>query len=613
MHVLPWVVFTAVVLAALILAAAPGRASAMSPKVNVTRKAEVIAEGKVTGIRSAWDRSHRLIYTTTTLRVDKELKGEVPSYVTIKQVGGRVGKLRLIVSEQPEFAAGERVKVYLTEESANEFELVPVPAAKAHLGGPVPVVGKVAAGYIWDGTKWDAADLPMEYWVNTAFNSGENSVLQSAFATWEDDAGSSMDYTYRGTTTRSAPTYDNYNVMTKGSTGGSIATTYYWAYGTQIVEADIVYDYNAYPWSTSGESGKMDLQNIATHEDGHTLVLSDMYDAENSNETMYGYASYGETKKRTLGPGDIAGIAVVYPGGGGGGGGAPPDVGNFTAAAGDQQVDLSWTNPASGGFAGVLIVRKAGSAPADRTDGSQICSGAGTSWNDPGLTNGTTYYYKAFSFNAGMEYSTGVTANATPLALSTMAATAGSTTIDWGESTRIEATLSPGHSPAPSVTVDKSTNGTSWQALGQMSHNDGLGVYEATVTPSARSYYRARWAGDADHLSAVSPQVIVYVRPAVSAKASRSWLHRGWSVSTTGYMSPGHEGLKVAFYYERYSAGAWRWYASRYARMSRQTWSRGKAVSTFYPSAKGRYRVRFRAGDSDHLATSVYTRTFTVL
>ncbi|MBA7643606.1 hypothetical protein ES703_51337 [subsurface metagenome] len=56
----------------------------------------------------------------------------------------------------------------------------------------------------------------------------------------------------------------------------------------------------------------MDLQNIATHELGHSVGLGDLYDDVASEETMYGLSEYGETKKRTLYLGDIAGIQKLY-------------------------------------------------------------------------------------------------------------------------------------------------------------------------------------------------------------------------------------------------------------------------------------------------------------
>ena len=61
---------------------------------------------------------------------------------------------------------------------------------------------------------------------------------------------------------------------------------------------------------TLGLSGRYDVQNIGTHEAGHTFGLGDMYEPADSEQTMYGYASTGETKKRTLEWGDRAGAAT---------------------------------------------------------------------------------------------------------------------------------------------------------------------------------------------------------------------------------------------------------------------------------------------------------------
>ncbi len=66
-------------------------------------------------------------------------------------------------------------------------------------------------------------------------------------------------------------------------------------------------------WSTSGEAGKLDVQNIATHELGHWLLLGDLYGAGDTEKTMYGSTAYGETKKRTLESDDIAGVRHLYP------------------------------------------------------------------------------------------------------------------------------------------------------------------------------------------------------------------------------------------------------------------------------------------------------------
>ncbi|MBR9704996.1 matrixin family metalloprotease [Candidatus Pacearchaeota archaeon] len=55
----------------------------------------------------------------------------------------------------------------------------------------------------------------------------------------------------------------------------------------------------------------MDFQSIASHELGHALGLSHP-DSTCIEETMYASAGYGETKKRDLFDGDIAGLKELY-------------------------------------------------------------------------------------------------------------------------------------------------------------------------------------------------------------------------------------------------------------------------------------------------------------
>ena len=55
---------------------------------------------------------------------------------------------------------------------------------------------------------------------------------------------------------------------------------------------------------------RIDIQNTATHEIGHTLGLDHSSD---STATMYATAPEGETAKRTLHPDDVQGVCDIYP------------------------------------------------------------------------------------------------------------------------------------------------------------------------------------------------------------------------------------------------------------------------------------------------------------
>ena len=98
---------------------------------------------------------------------------------------------------------------------------------------------------------------------------------------------------------------------------GAIAVTVVWGifsgppFMRELVEWDSLFDQSDFDWSTSGAPGRMDYQNIATHEFGHAAGMGHPDDSC-TEETMYRFAAAGETKKRDVHSGDIAGINDLY-------------------------------------------------------------------------------------------------------------------------------------------------------------------------------------------------------------------------------------------------------------------------------------------------------------
>lgn len=204
----------------------------------------------------------------------------------------------------------------------------------------------------YGGVKWSATDIPVGYYINETTDDipDEGTACQAAAQTWSDVATSSFEFQYLGPTTRLAPILDGYNVLSWGSTGGSIATTYIWYVGDTIIECDMEFE-DDFNWGTNGASNLMDVQNIATHEFGHFLLLLDLYNSTDSEKTMYGYGSYGETKKRTLDPDDIAGISFIYPSTNG-----RTITADFTAnsTSGDAPLTVQFTDLSAGDITGWL-------------------------------------------------------------------------------------------------------------------------------------------------------------------------------------------------------------------------------------------------------------------
>jgi hypothetical protein len=75
-----------------------------------------------------------------------------------------------------------------------------------------------------------------------------------------------------------------------------------------INNSDLVWAVNA-P-AVGGD--QFDVQNVDTHEFGHSLFLGDLYMPPASELTMLGYTAIEETKKQDLGLGDILGLQALY-------------------------------------------------------------------------------------------------------------------------------------------------------------------------------------------------------------------------------------------------------------------------------------------------------------
>jgi hypothetical protein len=81
-----------------------------------------------------------------------------------------------------------------------------------------------------------------------------------------------------------------------------------------ILDSDILLNGKNFSFTTTGESGKHDIQNIVTHEIGHFLGFGHEVNPADPEATMYASANAGETKKRTLANNDISVLRLAYAG-----------------------------------------------------------------------------------------------------------------------------------------------------------------------------------------------------------------------------------------------------------------------------------------------------------
>jgi len=177
-------------------------------------------------------------------------------------------------------------------------------------------------GFLANGAKWKTIE---SYYINPSGSNLPFSFVESAVnagvAEWEKHGGE----IFGSANLDSNAIYDDSkvdgnNVAAFGSYLDSrvIAVTNVWGYfygppkTRQLVEWDILFN-TYFAWGDGKTNPSlMDLQNIATHELGHSAGMDDLYNTSCNLETMYGYSTEGEIIKRDLYKGDIAGIQVLY-------------------------------------------------------------------------------------------------------------------------------------------------------------------------------------------------------------------------------------------------------------------------------------------------------------
>jgi len=211
------------------------------------------------------------------------------------------------------------------------------------LGVALDVDGRVVQGFLFIDNKKENAKPP---WAGKGKGGGEKCfAFLAKGARWRTtepyvtDAG--VDLTLTETSLDAWDTEVSFNIFGTGAAGttdgadtvspdgknevefanlgstSTIAFTIVWGIfsgppgGRELVEWDAVFN-SAYPFGDADtNSSLIDYQNIATHEFGHAVGMGHPDDSC-TEETMYRFASAGETNKRDLNAGDIAGVNKLY-------------------------------------------------------------------------------------------------------------------------------------------------------------------------------------------------------------------------------------------------------------------------------------------------------------
>lgn len=95
---------------------------------------------------------------------------------------------------------------------------------------------------------------------------------------------------------------------------------------------------------------------------------------------------------------------------------APSNVSDLVVDAFSESVDLSWTNPTDADFEGVRVLMCTDGYPSgpDDSDCVVVYTGVANSTDVDGLTDGTTYYFGVFAYDAAGQFASGALGLGTP-------------------------------------------------------------------------------------------------------------------------------------------------------------------------------------------------------
>jgi hypothetical protein len=193
------------------------------------------------------------------------------------------------------------------------------------LAGSKPAKASPCYAFMASGAKWKGAPEPFVFDMASGTDAGVClTQIETAISTWE--AAAQRDILGNGSLgvvfpdQLNAPNGQNEVMFGHLDDSGVIAMTQVWGVwdgppaGRQLVEWDMVFGIGWAWWN--GVDPKpftfTDFLSIATHEIGHAMGLDHPSDTC-TEETMYAYSGWSETKKRDLNAGDIAGIQKLYP------------------------------------------------------------------------------------------------------------------------------------------------------------------------------------------------------------------------------------------------------------------------------------------------------------
>jgi hypothetical protein len=114
------------ILGSILIASQPGILMGQSKRLStdeLSKQAEVVAVGKVSGVKSQWDRNKSRIVTEVTMTVGEYLKGNAGGVMTITTLGGEVDGVGEWYSHSPRFKDAEDVVVFAKRDRQGHYRV----------------------------------------------------------------------------------------------------------------------------------------------------------------------------------------------------------------------------------------------------------------------------------------------------------------------------------------------------------------------------------------------------------------------------------------------------------------------------------------------------------
>jgi len=169
------------------------------------------------------------------------------------------------------------------------------------IGVPILLISSIGYSYTYTGNTWDK---------NTVLYKYDSSVPSSYHQSMTNGADAWLEENSEFKFEKKAWYQSTENTVYMNDSIDSVAVMTPWVYAGTNELSRFRIDFNDdLSWSTTAESDKYDVWNVAAHEFGHGLGMGH---SSYTDATMYSQTEKGEREKRYLSQDDVDGVTALY-------------------------------------------------------------------------------------------------------------------------------------------------------------------------------------------------------------------------------------------------------------------------------------------------------------